>query len=309
MKADLMCYYCCMNKAEKLLDQFHVKASKKLEIMKKIFYSMGNGKMSDSAPVIMAKAMRILEKEAEMIDIYDKVKAEYNQLLLSKETQILESIRSSEDQLLTALQYAMIGNYIDFGAMDTVDSKKLEEMLKDFSSIEINAEELRVFRKELEGAGELIYITDNAGEIVLDKLCIQILQELYPYVNIHVIVRGAPALNDATIKDAKEIGLTDIVEVIPNGTDIAGTELDEIGDRAKEMIEKADMIISKGQGNFETLSGCNLNIYYVFLCKCDMFTSLFNMPRFKGIFANEKNIMSSVMKASFKNCPDELDLS
>lgn len=290
MKADLACYYCCMNKSDKLLDQFQVEMPKKFEIMKKIFYSMGTGEENESAPLIMAKAMRILEKEAGMIDMYKKAKEEYNEKLCAKEEGITHKIAADENPLLAALQFAMIGNYIDFGAMDHVDSKKLEEMLEDFSNIEINQVVFSNFVKELEHAKQLVYITDNAGEVVLDKICIKVIKEQYPHLNIQVIVRGAPALNDATIEDAQGVGLTDIVDVIPNGTDIPGTELGYIGGSAKNSINNADIIISKGQGNFETLSGCGLNIYYAFLCKCDMFTKLFNMPRFKGVFDNERNL-------------------
>jgi len=96
--------------------------------------------------------------------------------------------------------------------------------------------------------------------------------------------------NDATILDAEEIGLVNIVNVIDNGTDIPGTQLNKINRKSREIIDNADLIIAKGQGNFETLFGCDKNIYYIFLCKCDLFVNRFNMEKFNGIFANEKDI-------------------
>ena len=88
--------------------------------------------------------------------------------------------------------------------------------------------------------------------------------------------------NDVTLADAKEVGLDKIVPVLDNGTDIPGTQLDKISVDAKRAVDSADLIISKGQGNFETLYGCGKNIYYIFLCKCDLFVRRFAMPRFSG---------------------------
>ncbi|HBK68850.1 MAG TPA: hypothetical protein DDZ91_09425 [Firmicutes bacterium] len=290
MKAELVCYYCCMRKADMLLAEYRLEEPEKIRIMKEVFFQLATAKEDGTAPVLMAKVMRLLKEQVGIINAYDHTKTEYNELLLSKEAKIVEKINSSEDKLLAALQYAMVGNYIDFGAMDSVDHKKLEELLDSAVQEEINEDEIKAFKNQLKTATQLVYITDNAGEIVLDKIFIKIIKELYTALNILVIVRGAPILNDATIKDAQAIGLTKITEVIPNGTDIPGTQLEALGDRAKEIIEKADLIISKGQGNFETLFGCDLNIYYIFLCKCDLFMQKFQMDRFKGVFVNEKNL-------------------
>lgn len=109
----------------------------------------------------------------------------------------------------------------------------------------------------------------------------------YPQIDITVIVRGKPALNDATIEDAEEAGLSEVVTVIGNGNGITGTWLPEISAEAREKIEEADLILSKGQGNFETLQGCGKNIYYMFLCKCKLFVERFQMEQFEGVLANE----------------------
>ena len=85
-----------------------------------------------------------------------------------------------------------------------------------------------------------------------------------------------------------QVGLTEIAEVLPNGTDIAGTWLEEISEEAKTVLEEADVIISKGQGNFETLRKCGKNIYYIFLCKCDLFANTFQVPKLTGMLINEK---------------------
>jgi hypothetical protein len=137
-------------------------------------------------------------------------------------------------------------------------------------------------------------LTDNAGEIVLDKIFIEVIKSHYPNLNVEVIVRGKPVYNDATITDANIIRLCSLVPVIQNGTDIPGTQLDMINDESLKTINHADLIISKGQGNFETLGGCGKNIYYIFLCKCGLFTQRFNMEKYTGIFTNEKRIQNQM---------------
>lgn len=136
----------------------------------------------------------------------------------------------------------------------------------------------------------MVCLMDNSGEIVFDKIFISLIKEIYPEIIIDVVVMGKPVHNDATIIDAEEVGLSKIANVIDNGTDIPGTQLNEINIEVKEKIDNADLIISKGQGNFETLFGCGKNIYYIFLCKCDLFTKRFNMEKFQGIFINESNV-------------------
>ena len=96
-------------------------------------------------------------------------------------------------------------------------------------------------------------------------------------------------LNDVTMEDAVQVGLTQHFNVIGNGNSTAGTVMEELSDEAKEILLSADVILSKGQANFETLRGCGLNVYYIFLCKCEMFAKIFGVPRLSGILINDKN--------------------
>ena len=141
-------------------------------------------------------------------------------------------------------------------------------------------------------ARTFVYITDNCGEIVLDKLVIKVLKSYYPDLDITVIVRGFPVVNDATMKDALETGLADVVTVIGNGSDAPGTWLPGISKEARKCIEEADVVIAKGQGNFESLHECGLNIYYLFLCKCDWFQQRFHARPLQGMFLNERRIIT-----------------
>lgn len=290
MDINLECIYCTIKKADSLFSQHETDEDKKLKFMKQVFEIISMSEKNDTSPYLNAKIMRLLNSQLNLSDIYYEIKKEYNKLVMSMEDEILNNINNSNDRLLTALKYAMVGNFIDFGAMDKVDINELKNIIKEASKQIVNNNEYNNFLEEIKNAKQIVYIVDNSGEIVFDKIIVKLIKEMYPNIIIDVIVRGKPVHNDATIVDAEEVGLCSIVNVIENGTDIPGTQLNEISLKAKEKIDNADFIIAKGQGNFETLFGCGKNIYYIFLCKCDLFTKRFNMKKFQGIFINESNV-------------------
>lgn len=292
MDMNLECVYCTIKKADSSFSKYETDKDKKLEFMKNVFKIISMAEKGDTSPYINAKIMRILNKKFNIGDAYRDIKKEYNNLLISMEEEILKSVHGSEDKLLSALKYAMVGNFIDFGAMDKIDVNELKKLIENADKQEIDIKEYNRFLKELKDTKKIAYICDNAGEIVLDKIFIKVINEIYPHIITDVIVRGKYTYNDATVIDAEEVGLTDMVNVIGNGIDIPGTQLNKISPESKKIIDNADLIISKGQGNFETLFGCGKNIYYIFLCKCDLFTKRFNIERFKGVFANERSIKS-----------------
>ena len=244
--------------------------------------------MNTSAPVIVRDITELQEKMFGMKDEYSEVKHHFNNVMLTYEEGVRAKICSAEDPLKLAIAYAMVGNYIDFGAMQHVDEDALARMLDNAVNIELDKDQYDRLKNDLEQGKELVYLTDNCGEIVMDKLLMETIMRLYPQVNITVLVRGGAVLNDATMIDARQIGLVDLVTVIGNGTQIAGTCLEEISQEAKAAFDAADLVISKGQGNFESLRKCGENIYYMFLCKCGMFARIFDVPEFTGILVNDK---------------------
>ena len=139
------------------------------------------------------------------------------------------------------------------------------------------------------GRGLLCSDLINRGGLY--SIDLEILKEKYPNLDITVIVRGYPVVNDATMEDAEEIGLTDLVRVIGNGSNVGGTWIPGITSEARDLLYDADLIIAKGQGNFETLNDCGLNIYYLFLCKCDLFQRRFHAENLQGMFLNERRLI------------------
>lgn len=270
-----------------------VTEEQKLAYLQGILGIISKAPVDVCAPVIV-RDIDLLSKEIfGTAQDYSKEKTYYNQLMLEKEAGIREKIHASEDVLLTALQYALVGNYIDFGAMHSVDDAYLEELLEDVRSKAVAAEAYEKLKKDLSTCKKLVFLTDNAGEAVMDKLFIEVIKEIYSPEKVTVLVKGSPVLNDAAMEDAMEIGLDKVAEVIDNGNGIAGTWLPELSDKAREIMDAADVIISKGQANFETLRLCGKNIYYIFLCKCKMFCENFKVPQYTGMLIREKDLSGS----------------
>lgn len=218
---------------------------------------------------------------------YSEIKKQYNDLMLNLEEKFRMEIESAEDPLARSLVMARIGNYIDFGAMNHVDQDELLALFADTTMREDDEKTYRSFLKECGKASSFLLICDNCGEIVLDKLMIEQLVKRFPQIKVMVLVRGGEVLNDATIDDANYTGLDKVADIISNGEAIAGTIYDMMPQDAKNALDEADVILAKGQGNYESLSGQGRHIFYEFLCKCDLFTGRFAVPKLTGMFIEE----------------------
>lgn len=223
---------------------------------------------------------------------YGAIKAHFNRLMMElvASEDICARVWAEEDPLRAALGYAMTGNFIDFGAMDSVDEDQLRHLLS-HAVRRVDAEDPSYgsLRQALSAARRLTILTDNCGEIVLDKLLTEVIHRLYPRLAITVLVRGGEVLNDATMEDAVQVGFHRLegIRVMGNGDRLAGTDPDRISPEAREALLGADLILAKGQGNYETLRGCGLPIYYAFLCKCGFFARRFGVPVYTGMLVKE----------------------
>lgn len=219
-------------------------------------------------------------------DRYREEKRLSNQFVMERLTQIREMVDSAEDPVFAGLQFAILGNYLDFAALQgKVSFEKLEDMLRQALAMELDRDCYRQLCQELARGQRLLYLTDNAGEIGFDRIFAEKLQEKYPHLQITFCVRGGPAANDATREDARVVGIP--FPVIDNGNTVGGTELSLLSQEAKAALEAADVIIAKGMGNTETMLGCGYNVYYAFLVKCDRFVRRFQKPMFTPMLVKE----------------------
>ena len=287
MKLNSKCMACQIRKQEAKIRHFNDEDRKK-QYMEAIRQRFEHPKDDDCVPSISTELKKFYcSFWGVPMEDFTRINKEYDQLMLDLEAELRSTIRYSEDPLKAALIYARTGNYIDF-ALPEVSKETALSLIKSENKDDLDEQEYRQFCQDMKKAENVVYITDNCGEIVLDKIAIQILKKIFPNIRITALVRGLPAGNDATMEDAEFCGLTDVVPVLGNGNDVGGTWLHGISTHARELLYNADVIIAKGQGNYETLHGCGLNIYYLFLCKCDWFQQLFHAKLLQGMFINEK---------------------
>ena len=295
MKLNPYCMCCAVNKQEEKIRKFP-DMDKKTEYMKKVMSILSSAEEQDCSPSLSVEIKKLYSEFWNCpAEDYTEIKKEFNQLMLNVEASVEEKIRTSADPLETALLYARIGNYIDFAALENVSQETMLKLLENENQEPLSQTEYANFQTDLSTAKTLVYLTDNCGEIVLDKLAVKNLKEKYPQLNITVIVRGYPVVNDATMEDAEEIGLTDIVKVTGNGSNVGGTWFPGLSNEARTLLEQADVILAKGQGNFETMNDCGLNVYYLFLCKCDLFQRRFHAKALQGMFLNERRIQMEMV--------------
>ena len=220
-------------------------------------------------------------------DRFRQEKIESNRFVLPRLDQIRDRVALAADPVYAGLQFAILGNYIDFGALqEELSFEKLEQLLMGAEKMELEDAVYRRLCADLEAGKKLLYLTDNAGEIGFDRIFAEEIHKKYPHLQITFCVRGAPALNDATREDAELMGIP--FPVIDNGNRIAGTVIEKLGPEARQALEEADVVIAKGMANTETMHGCGYNVYYAFLIKCVRFEQVFGKPKFTPMLVSER---------------------
>lgn len=232
-------------------------------ILRRVFAHAATMDLTASPPVMGRVIHRLVREISGNPDPYEAVKAASNRFARSLLPEMQARLDASEDPFETAVRLAMAGNIIDFGVFASIDRDQVMESLETSFHAPI-AGDVNAFRRRVQAARNILYLTDNAGEIMFDKLLIR---EIGPE-KITVAVKGAPVINDATRNDAEAAGLIGRVTVIDNGADAPGTVLDACNAPFRDAFDTADLIIAKGQGNYETLSDVDAPIAFLLKAKC-----------------------------------------
>lgn len=265
LKAGISCLQCSLSNFFRLAEQFNMRHEHIKEFL--TFFASLNYNVT-SVEIVKAS----YEKTSKLInnnDPYFPQKKMYNQKMLEQYSDFCQEINTSADPIRKAITLSIGGNIIDFLPKD---NKNIDDKIKNISQRSLAVDDVNELLEDLRNASSILYLTDNAGEIVLDKLLIQTLVEhnIIDKNKITVATRGLPVLNDATLEDAEEIGLTAMVKVISNGDNAPGTLLKTSSKEFQKCFNQADVVIAKGSGNFESLDDfTNKNIYFLFVIKCN----------------------------------------
>ena len=268
MKTYLDCIPCFFKQAIRTMQLIGVDEALKKKIIDRLS-KLISAKPSTLTPPEIARDMhRIIKDMTGNKDPYREVKKRSNKTALEFYPILKRKIENSNDKLLTAVEFAIAGNVIDYGAKGHIDvEKEIEQMFsKDFSASPAHKEitsEYKKFKESIAEVKKILYLADNAGEIVFDRALIEELK--IPTV---FAVRGEPIINDVVFEDALACGIDRCAEIISNGSDAPGTILKFCSPEFMDIWGNADLIISKGQGNFETLTDEKKLIYFLFKVKC-----------------------------------------
>jgi len=256
------CITCAIGSLVTLFNKGVVPEEKREPAMRAVLAYFSRLDFSMSLPQIGREMHRIIRDILENPDPYLEIKRTYNRLMMESYPNLKNFVDGAADPFSVALRLAIAGNVIDFGPNRPFD---IQATLEKAKSIALAVDESESLRDSLDRAKMLLYIGDNAGEIVLDR----ILLETIRHPNVYFAVRGAPVINDATIDDAKSVGIDRIAQVVSSGDDSPGMVLESASSEFREIFDRADIVIAKGQGNFEGLCGINKSIFFVLMAKCD----------------------------------------
>ncbi|MEK6673879.1 MAG: ARMT1-like domain-containing protein [Nitrospirota bacterium] len=264
MKVHLDCFPCFLKQSLIALRY----GTKDKDLQEKILKDLlEDVQMADTsrAPAYATTFIHKKIRESLKKDPFSDIKSEYNQIALKLYPYLMKKALESEDPLWTATRLAIAGNVIDFGIFTSVD---IEGTIKRALNNPLSVDDYGSFRTAIYEAEEILYLLDNAGEIVFDRILIETIQSNNK--KVVAVVKGSAVINDCTMEDAREAGLTGVCEIIDNGSDAVGTIIEWTSHEFQKKYRGSPLVISKGQANFETLRDPEKTIFYLFQSKCEV---------------------------------------
>lgn len=220
----------------------------------------------DQPPPIMGQLIhRRIRELTGLRDPYREAKQKANEFALRLYPGLKRKVEQAEDPFALAATLAIAGNIVDLGVKSHLPDEEVHAAIAEALETAPDSAAIEDLREAVKQARSILYLADNAGEIVFDRLLI----EQMPLEKIAIAVKGLPIINDATWDDAQAAGLTELVEVTDNGSDIPGTVLESCSEAFRNRFEAADLVIAKGQGNYETLNDCRKRgLFFLLKVKC-----------------------------------------
>ena len=233
-------------------------------ILRQVLFRLANKSFDKTPPSVGGDIHRIVRLLSGDSDPYLEIKKDSNTSAMKLMPALKELIKSSANPFETAVRLAIAGNIIDSGPGNDVSQEKMRKTISQCLDQPISKDAINELKEEIGKASNILYLGDNAGEVFFDRLLIEGLNG-YP---ITFVVRGAPTINDALEDDARMAGIDALVKIVDNGSDVPGTIIEECSEEFRRLFFEADLIIAKGQGNYETLSDERKMIFFLLKAKC-----------------------------------------
>lgn len=285
MKISRECIYCLARQAVEIAEEATNNVIMQEEIIKRSLKELGEMDFNETAPEIAFRMHKHAKNITGINDPYKRLKEQYNEIAKEIYERIVEEkwLDKAEDPFDMACRLAIAGNIIDFSAGLKLKPSDIVKSVEDSIKHNIFGTGTTALREAVEKSNNIMYIADNSGEIIFDKF----LLERLPPNKVTYVVKGGPIVNDATMEDAISTGVVDLVKVIDNGHSAQGTILKDCSSTFKREFNKVDLIISKGQANFETLSNIkDKNIFYLLRAKCSSVASVIGCQRMDYVLTN-----------------------
>ncbi|HHV35811.1 MAG TPA: DUF89 family protein [Syntrophomonadaceae bacterium] len=265
MKTYYECLPCLLRQTMEAAKMVNETPETQEKILRCVLSEMSKMDLNKTPPHMAHFIHQYIKKATQIDDPYRSLKKEFNQLSLDMSGEMRNIIQDSANPFETAVKIAIAGNIIDFGPRGDISHQEVSNTVQDCVDQPLRFNRADELKKAIQESARILYLGDNAGEIVFDRL----LLELVPTDNITYVVKGKPIINDATMEDAMETGLCDLLRVIDNGSDAPGTILEICSPVFQKEFERSDLIIAKGQANYETLSQISgKKIFFLLKVKC-----------------------------------------
>ena len=262
MKINEQCLACLVNQSVKTANL--VGANNREELYQKIFSYMSRMDYSKTNPEVVGENFRLIKEHTGCADPYKETKQYYNRLFMEHMEEYEEKIHTTED----AVKYAIVANIIDFNPVHGDVDADIKTYFSDIDNLELTINDTDKLTADIQKAESILYLGDNCGEICFDKLLIKKIGEINPQCRIYFGVRGEAVVNDNTEEDARFVGMDEVATIISNGDYSLGTILLRTSTEFQKVYHEADVVIAKGQANYESLSEEKENIYFLLMTKC-----------------------------------------
>ncbi|NRT72857.1 damage-control phosphatase ARMT1 family protein [Clostridium beijerinckii] len=286
MKIHDKCLPCMVNQVIKVANITGV--NNKEELLKEVFTYLSKMDFEATTPEIIGEIFGMIKEHTNNPDPYKETRNYYNTLFLKLLPEFEKKIEQAEDSFQLAVRYAIVGNIIDFNPIHNTLLEDIFDYFEKMEQLELAIDDSRELAEDILNSKTLLYLGDNCGEICMDKILLRKIKELNPNVKIFFGVRGKPVVNDSIAEDAYAVGIDEYAEVIDNGDGSLGTVLKRTSREFKEVYKKADVVIAKGQANYECLSEEKKKIYFLLMTKCDVIANNIGAPEKKMICMKNK---------------------
>ncbi len=274
METHLQCFPCLVRQFVDMAERAHIDEETSRRLLREVLNSLATADHSMPPPILTRVAFDLVVAASGNPDPLAAEKRWANDLVLSLLPNLEKQVAEAADPFDAAVRLSVAGNVVDLGAKRNVSREEVVRALEEATEVPLRGLETKAFAKLVSEAERILFLTDNAGEVVLDRL----LLDRLPPGRITVAVRGAPTINDATMEDADHAGLVGRYPVIDNGAPYAGTHVPSCSPEFRRVLDEADLIIAKGQGNYETLNTEQRPIMFLFKVKCEGVSRLSGLP-------------------------------